>query len=212
MESRKVRARSDLGVEYGSVEAWEEMGRDREGVWDVALSEVGAWLMRTLPVSSEHDHGLCQETMSDQDELEKKDQVSDRPSEGLKNAQAHVEIMAFTCETKILSLLRQITRPDSAFDTFPGRSRYSFLAIADLINLCVLSSRSPVEMRTLLGGVIESVSAEIVVLMSELEEAESEWVRVDEDLAWGVECVGRGLEIVGLDSAWMGLMGVFSQD
>lgn len=48
--------------------------------------------------------------------------------------------------------------------------------------------------------------------MSELEEAEGEWVRVDEDLAWGVECVRGGLEIVGKDSAWMGLMGVFSQD
>lgn len=143
-----------MGVEYGSVESWEEMGKDREGVWDVALSEVGAWLMRTLPVSNEYDHGLCQDTMSDQDELGQKDQVFDRPSEGLKNAQAHVEIMAFTCETKILSLLRQITRPDSASETFSGRSRYSVLAITDLINLGVLISRSPIESRGLLGGVI----------------------------------------------------------
>jgi len=205
MDGRKVRARSDMGVEYGSVEAWEEMSRDREGVWDVALSEVGAWLMRTLPVSNEYDHGLCQDTMSDQDELGKKDQVFDRPSEGLKNAQAHVEIMAFTCENKILSLLRQITRPDSASDTFPGRSRYNVLAITDLINLCVLISRSHIELRRLLGGVVESVSAEIIVLLGELEEAEVEWIRVDEDLAWGVECVGMGLENVGLDSAWTGV-------
>jgi len=112
MEGRNVRARSVLGVEYVSVKSWLELGKDREGVWDVALSEIGAWLMRTLPVSSEYDPGLHQETISDRDELGKKDQVFDRPSEGLKHGQAHVGMMAFTCETKILSLLRQITRPD----------------------------------------------------------------------------------------------------
>jgi len=55
------------------------------------------------------------------------------------------------------------------------------------------------------------VSAEIIVLMDELEEAEVEWVRVEEDLAWGVECVRKGLEDAGFDSAWMGVLDVFGQ-
>jgi hypothetical protein len=213
MVGRKVMARSAIGVAYGSLGIWEEMGKDREGVWDVALSEIGGWLMRSLPVPNELDQRPPLGTHPGQNEGEDKCEViCDQESEMWKVAQAHIEMMAFISETKILSLLQQITRPDSASDSFVGRYRYKVLAIQDLVNLGVLISQSPIPLRRLLGGVVESVSAEIVVLMCELEDADREWVKVDEDLAWGVECVRIGMEDVGLDDAWTGVLGVFGQD
>jgi hypothetical protein len=211
MVGRKVMARSAMGVAYGSLGNWEEFGKDREGVWDVALSEIGGWLMRSLPVPHELGQGFTLGTYRQPDEDQ--DIVTYNRDSGIwKVAQSHIEMMAFISETKILSLLQQITRPDSASDTFPGRHRYKVLDIQDLVNLVLLIGQSPIPSRKLLGGVVESVSAEIVVLMSELEAADREWVKVDEDLDWGVECVRMGMEDVGLDSAWMGVLDVFGHN
>jgi hypothetical protein len=211
MVGRKVMARSAMGVAYGSLGNWEEFGKDREGVWDVALSEIGGWLMRSLPVPHELGQGFTLGTYRQPDEDQ--DGVTyDPESETWKLAQSHVGMMAFISETKILSLLQQITRPDSTSDTFPGRFRYKVLAIQDLINLGVLTNQSPIPLRRLLGGVVETVSAEIVVLICELDDADREWVIVNEDLAWGVECVRIGMEDAGLDSAWMGVLDVFGHN
>jgi len=40
-ERRRVLATPAMREEYGSVTYWEELGEDREGVWDVALCEIG---------------------------------------------------------------------------------------------------------------------------------------------------------------------------
>jgi len=42
--------------------------------------------------------------------------------------------------------------------------------------------------------------------LDELEGAECEWVRVDDDLASDLECVQRGLDDVGYGYLWEGVM------
>jgi hypothetical protein len=75
-----------------------------------------------------------------------------------------------------------------------------------MVKLSVYLTRSPLPLRKLLHDEIRSISAEIVVLFNELEGAECEWVRVDDDLAWDLECVQRGLDDVGYGYLWEGVM------
>jgi hypothetical protein len=116
--------------------------------------------------------------------------------------------MVFIIETKALSLIEQITTMELSSDT-EGASRFRVLAIKDLARLSVLVSRSPTPLRRLLGGVIESVSAGIVVLSSEIEGPESEWMKVDPDLGWDIKCVSDGLEEVELGMLWEGVLAVY---
>ena len=226
-EGRRVLARAGMGVDYGSVMYWEELGEGREGVWDVALREIGGWLMRDLPCPNEPDKGKWPEVVdiigkptdmkAYQQERDKKDEYAqERGSKGdeygcyhisqSRIAEDHIKMMAFVIQTKTLSLIRQITRPDSGSNFWPGRYRYRALTITDLVKLSVILTRTPIPLRKLLHDEIRSISAEVVVLFAELEGAECEWVRVDGCLAWDLECVQRGLDDVGYGYLWEGVM------
>ena len=214
-EGRRVLARAGMGVDYGSVIYWEELGEGREGVWDVALCEIGGWLMRDLPCPTEsigdsspevEDIGRIKTDVKPQEGSRKVDESEDCHASGWCIAQDYIKMTAFTIQTKTLSLIRQITRPDSGSNSWPGRYRYRALTINDLAKLSVLLTRSPIPLRKLLHDEIRSISAEIVVLCNELEGAECEWVRVDECLAWELECVQRGLDDVGCGYLWEGVM------
>jgi len=220
--SRKALARVAMVEEYGGVRYWEELGRGREGVWDVALSEIGGWLMRDLPdqdeaipvpIPSQAD-SHTPVPVSGQGISDERDRVQHAPlhhgGEG-SIAQQHIEMMGFIVETKILSLTRKITRPDSASDSWTGQHRYRALTISDLVKLSVLVTRSPIPLRRLLVRVVESISAEIVVLFSDIKGVEREWVRCDGDLGWNIECVQQGLDEVELGYLWNGVVATWSQ-
>jgi hypothetical protein len=226
-EGRRVLAKAGMEVDYGSVMYWEESGEGREGVWDVALCEIGGWVMRDLPGPAESERGKSPE-VDDGDgkpaDMKAYREGSDKWNEytqgrGSKGdaleyhntfqsriAGDHIKMMGFIIQTKTLSLVRQITRPDSSSDSWPGRYRYKALTISDMVKLSVYLTRSPLPLRKLLHDEIRSISAEIVVLFNELEGAECEWVRVDDDLAWDLGCVQRGLDDVGYGYLWEGVM------
>ena len=227
IEGRKVLARARMGVDHGGVQCWEELAEGREGVWDVALCEIGGWLMRDLPGPTGSDGGKSPEVDDSigkqtdmkayqegsvngdenaQDRVIKGDMLEYRHTQEWCIAQDYIKMMAFIIQTKTLSLVRQITRPDSSSDSWPGRYRYKALTISDMVKLSVLLTRSPLPLRKLLYDEIRSISAEIVILFDELEGAECEWVRVDDDLAWDLECVQRGLDDVGYGYLWEGVM------
>jgi hypothetical protein len=215
-EGRRVLAKAGMEVDYGSVMYWEELGEGREGVWDVALSEIGGWLMRDLPCPSGPDGGKSPEVNDsigrqiDMKAYQEGGSKGDEPDyhciPEAEIAQDHIKMMAFIIQTKTLSLVRQITRPDSASNSWPDRYRYKALTINGMVKLSVFLTRSPLPLRELLHDEIRSISAEIVILFDELEGAECEWVRVDDDLAWDLECVQRGLDDVGYGFLWEGVM------
>lgn len=218
--SRRAVAQAAMGEEYGGFRYWEELGRDREGVWDVALSEIGSWLTRDLPdqleaipipnpnQSESHTSVPGQEISNEGDGFEHEPFPYSRE---VSIAQQHVEMMGFIVETKILSLIRKITRLDSASESWTGRYRYKALTISDLVKLSVLVARSPIPLRRLLVRMVETISAEIVVLLGELEGAEYEWVRVDENLGWDIDCVQHGLDEVELGYLWDGVVSTWSK-
>lgn len=115
-------------------------------------------------------------------------------------------MMAFIIQTKTLSLVQKITRPDSASDSWPGRSRYIALTINDMVKLSVLFTRCPLPLRILLHSEIIHMSAEIEVFFHELGGAEYEWFRFDDGLAWDIACIQRGLNDVGYGDRWSGVM------
>jgi hypothetical protein len=216
-KERIGRARVGMMEDYGSAVYWEEIGKGREGVWDIALSELGGWLMRDLPGSGGSNLAL----IGNQFGGESSKRVLDEQGEGqyqldLQTFQSeivedHLKMTASIVGTKILSLVTKITRPDSASDSWPGRYRYKALTIKDMVKLSVLISRSPLPLRQLLHSEIRSIAAEIVVLFDELEGAECEWVRLDDVLAWDLECVQKGLGEVGLDHLWDGVVSTWSK-
>jgi hypothetical protein len=147
-EGRRVLAKAGMEVDYGSVMYWEESGEGREGVWDVALCEIGGWVMRDLPGPAESERGKSPE-VDDGDgkpaDMKAYREGSDKWNEytqgrGSKGdaleyhntfqsriAGDHIKMMGFIIQTKTLSLVRQITRPDSSSDSWPGRYRYKAL-------------------------------------------------------------------------------------
>lgn len=205
-------ARVGLGVEYGGYEYWEELWEHREGVWDVALSELGGWVMRDLPGPDEiRVFGLLD---VDDPGVESTDREGDREVEGNESRlttqrsviQDHIEMMAFIIQTKVLSLIRKITRPEPASDNWTGRYRHTVLTITDMVKLSVLLTRSPIPLRKLLADEFRSISAELVVLFNELGDVESEWVRADEKLDWELQCVQSGLDEIEYGHLWDGVM------
>jgi hypothetical protein len=224
-ERRRVIAKTGMGV-YGGVQCWEELGEGREGVWDVAFCEIGGWLMRDLPGPNEPDGdkspevddscsnqtGMKLQERNDQgneyaqERGSKEDNIENHHTSQRCIAKNYIKMTAFIIQTKILSLVRQITRPDSASDSLPGQYQYKSLTINDMVELSVLLTRSPLPLRKLLHNEIRAISAEIVILFDELEGAEREWVRVDDELAWDLECVQRGLDDVWYGYLWEGVM------
>jgi hypothetical protein len=174
-EGRRVLAKAGMGV-YGGVQCWEELGEGREGIWDVALSEIGGWLMRDLPCPSGPDGGKSPEVNDsigrqiDMKAYQEGGSKGDEPDyhciPEAEIAQDHIKMMAFIIQTKTLSLVRQITRPDSASNSWPGRYRYKALTINGMVKLSVFLTRSPLPLRELLHDEIRSISAEIVILTS----------------------------------------------
>jgi hypothetical protein len=225
-EGRRVLAKAGMGV-YGGVQCWEELGEGREGIWDVALFEIGGWLMRDLPgpaesewvkspevddsIRKQPDMKACQEGGDKGTEyVQERDSRGDGPeyhhTSQSRFAGDLIKMVGFIIQTKTLSLVRQITRSDSASDSLPGQYQYKSLTINDMVKLSVLLTRCPLPLRKLLNNEIRAISAEIVTLFDELESAEREWVRVDDDLAWDLECVQRGLDDVGYGYLWEGVM------
>lgn len=212
-KDRVKAARVAMGVEHGGYEYWEELGENREGVWDVALSELGVWVMRDLPGSGEPAQGISMSNVEGQDvkssdregDTDVEEDESRHPTNG-SVIQDHIEMMAFIIQTKVLSLIRKITRPDSASDNWPSRYRYIVLTITDMVRLSVLLTRSPIPLRKLLVEEVRSISAELVVLFNELGDVVSEWVRVDEKLGWELECVLKGLNEIESGYLWDGVM------
>jgi hypothetical protein len=204
----------------------------REGVWDVAWFEIRGWLMRDLPGPAESERGKSPEVddgtgkqtdmKAYQEESDKWDEYAQgRGSKGddIENhhtsqsriAGDRIKMMGFIIQTKTLSLVRQITRPDAASHLWPGRYRCKALTISDMVKLSVLLTRCPLPLRKLLHDEIRSISAEIVILFGELEGAECEWVRVDECLGWDLECVQRGLDDVGYGYLWEGVIATWCE-
>ena len=215
-EGRKVVAKAEMEKKYGSVRSWEEFGDGREGVWDVALCELAGWLMRDMPCpneaegdkSSEAEHVMESQTdtTADQDGGSKSDESATSYTPQCYLCQDYIKMMAFIIQTKTLSLVQKIARPDSASDSWPGRSRYIALTINDMVKLLVLFTRCPLSLRILLHSEIIHMSAEIEVLFHELGGVEYEWFRFDDGLAWDIACIQRGLNDVGYGDRWSGVM------
>jgi hypothetical protein len=53
---------------------------------------------------------------------------------------------------------------------------------------------------------MEALSAQIIILLSELKGADCEWVRMDDGLALEMECIPRGLNEVEMGYLWDGVM------
>jgi hypothetical protein len=169
-EGRRVLAKAGMEVDCGSVGYWEELGEGREGVWDVALCEIGGWLMRDLPGPAESDGGKSPEVddgIGKQTDMRADPEGSDKWDEYFQErgsqvdepewhhtpesriAQDNIKMMGFIIQTKTLSLVRQLTRPDSASDYLPGQYQYKAITINDMVKLSVLLTRSPLPLRKL---------------------------------------------------------------
>jgi len=117
---------------------------------------LGGWLMRDLPCLIKPDRGQSPEVDDDtgkQTDTRAYGEGSDRGDENARErsskgaereydhqpewgiAQDYSKMMAFIIKIKSLSLIRQITRPDSAFDSFPGRFRRKAFMINDMVKL-----------------------------------------------------------------------------
>jgi hypothetical protein len=228
-KERRREIGSAMKATHGRIKRWKKLGKDREVVFDIAMEDIGSWLNRPLPYFhpdaawrvESGGHGQCQgkvngsqgPEISDQDKVMGKGKGKGRAKlDEESDVDDYIKMYAFEASTKFLSLLEKIVAQDtflfSSNIKSSSRSRYQVIGLHDLIRLLIIIARSPVDLRSHLGEVVEMISIHIVSLFKELDEVTQEWMRIDEDIQWDLKMVNDGLGEVELDWVWAEVMDV----
>jgi hypothetical protein len=109
------------------------------------------------------------------------------------------QVWSFMLETKKNSVIEMIANVDPS--SFPDR--YRSLRFLDLLRLGVVIARSPELVRCHMGDIVEVLVRAILGIWEGLDEVERELLKVDENVAWGVERVRVGLQKVDLHGEWV---------
>jgi len=109
------------------------------------------------------------------------------------------QVWVFMIETKMSSVIEMIANVGSS--SFPDR--YRSLRFLDLLRLGVVIARTQKLVRCHMGDIVEVLVRAILRIWEGSDEVEREWLKVDENVAWGVERVRVGLEEVDLYGEWV---------